>query len=202
MSLLAKRREEKASMPWYAILFMSGGGLLLLCGGSLLLIHTYVIVVMVQGYSMSPTLEDGDRVLALRTVWLRWVQKGQIVLFRQSPLDEISGDLPLALHIKRVVALAGETYRSTSLPPGYHECVTQEEQTASWHIPRNSIFVCGDNREQSIDSRSWGPLPLRNVRGIVVKKLASSPVSLSAHVAIAQRRILDENPDQFHVTYH
>ena len=188
-------------MPWYAIIFVSGG-VLLLGGGSLLLIRACLIIITVQGQSMSPTLEDGDRVLAIRPVWLRWVQKERIVLLMPSLLDGVADDLPLSFHIKRVVALAGETYRSTHPPFGYNENVTQEAQTFIWHIPYNYIFVCGDNRERSIDSRSWGPLPLQNVRGIVVKKLSPSPLSLSAHVTIAQRRIRNENPDRFHAECH
>lgn len=162
--------------------------------GSLLLIRTLLVVITVQGQSMSPTLETGDRVLALRPIRSRWIQKGQIVLFRQSLLDGVPDALPLSLslHIKRVVALAGEEYLSSSPPLGYNEHVTQEEQTFIWHIPKDHIFVCGDNREQSVDSRSWGPLPLQNVRGIVVKKLAPSPALLSAHVGIAQRSTSDE----------
>jgi len=151
---------------------------------------------------MSPTLEEGDRVLAIRPLWPLRVQKGQMVLFRQGDIDEKLDDPALSLHIKRVVALAGEAYRSSIHPLGYHEHVTQEKHTFVWHIPHDCIFVCGDNREQSIDSRSWGPLRLRNVRGIVVKKVSSSPVSLSAHVTIVQRRIPHENPDRFHVESH
>lgn len=182
-------------MPWYGTIFVLGGAFLLLCGSSLLLIRACLIVITVRGQSMSPTLEDGDRVLALRPLWPRRVQKGDIVLFGQTGLAEAAGDLPLSQHIKRVVALADEKYLSSLLPLWYSEHVTAGDQAYIWQIPPNHIFVCGDNREQSIDSRSWGPLPLRNMRGIVVKKLAPSPVSLSAHVAITQRRTLDETPD-------
>jgi len=187
-------------MPWYATLLVLGGALLLLCCGSLLLIRTQLIVIIVRGQSMAPTLEGGEHVLALRPLRRSWIRKGQIILFKQGDSDGVPD--PLLLHVKRVVALAGEQYRSSTPPLGYSEHVAQEGQEYLWQIPQEHIFVCGDNREQSIDSRSWGPLPLRNVRGIVVKKLASSPTSYSAHVAIAQRRTSHETPDRFHVEHH
>lgn len=181
-------------MPWYEIIFVPGGVLLLLCFGGGLLARTCLLVITVQGQSMAPALREGDRILAVRPLRQRWIQKGQIVLFRQSLFDEAGDDSPLSLHIKRVVALAGEIYRSSTHPLGYSEHVTQVEQAYLWQIPPGHIFVCGDNREQSIDSRSWGPVSLRNVRGIMVKRLSPSPTILSAPVAIAQRRICDEQP--------
>lgn len=186
-------------MSWYGAIVVPGGVLLLLCGCCLLLMRTCLIVITVQGQSMSPTLEPGDRVLAIRPIFLRRVRKGQIVLFKQADRDEARVDQALSLHIKRVVALAGGDYLSSAEPGIYSEYVTREDQGDTWHIPQDHIFVCGDNREQSIDSRIWGPLPLRNVRGIVVKKLAPSPALLSAHIdEIVQRRTSDETLDRFH----
>ena len=137
-------------MPWYGAIVVTGGVLLLL-GGGWLLIRTILIVIVVQGPSMSPTLEDGDRVLAIRPICSRQVRKGQIVLFRQTDLDEKSSEMFLSLHIKRVTVLAGEDYLSSAAPGIYNEHVTRGEFGDVWHIPPEHIFVCGDKREKSID---------------------------------------------------
>jgi signal peptidase I len=41
----------------------------------------------------------------------------------------------------------------------------------TWHVPRGTYFALGDNRAESCDSRVWGPVPARNVIGLVVKVL-------------------------------
>lgn len=135
--------------------------ILALCGVILLAlfgIRTCLIVITVHGQSMAPALEHGDRVLALRFFPYGWIRKGRIVLVWPANDAHMPGITSVCSHIKRVVALEGETFTS---PLGGQ----------SWEIPRRHLFVCGDNHEQSIDSRKWGPLPLKNVLGLVLLKL-------------------------------
>jgi signal peptidase I len=184
--------------------------LLLLIVTCLLLLRTGLMVVTVLGESMAPTLLHGDRVLVLRS-WLAGLpRKNQLVVM--TPFGKQPAQLPRqpaqSHYIKRVVALAGESF--SALPPRHPllfaealevtDVQTQEAadtwssepdsvraretadqpQMKMWHIPLEHVFVCGDNREYSTDSRSFGPVPLRQVRGVVIKKLkrTTAPASL------------------------
>jgi signal peptidase I len=134
--------------------------LLILCGVillALICIRTCLILITVHGQSMAPALEQGDRVLALRFFPRGWIRRGCIVLVNPANQGR-SRTLSVLFHIKRVVALEGEIFAA---PSG--ELV--------WQIPRRHLFVCGDNREQSIDSRTWGPLPLQSVSGLIFLRL-------------------------------
>lgn len=76
--------------------------------------------------------------------------------------------------IKRVVAVAGETYIDTHIDPGTSVPLKSVEkpsplnETICWHIPPGMVFVCGDNLAASFDSRTWGPVPLNVIQGVVI----------------------------------
>lgn len=122
--------------------------------------------VRVDGFSMEPTLHNGQLVLVNKLAYrFGRPQIGDVVVFYY-PMD------PQQKYIKRVIGLPGdqvnvqngqvlvngvaldEPYLAEK--PNYHEQVT---------VPENALFVLGDNRNNSSDSHSWGPLPMENVIG-------------------------------------
>lgn len=139
------------------------------------------LIVTISGQSMFPTLQHGDRILVAR----RWLsgrpRKGQIIVFGE--LDVLNGNTRDAAHmyyVKRVVALGGESWTTLVCPrpqaqKGETEYITNQAPPylQTWSIPPAHVFVCGDNAELSVDSRTWGPLPLRVVRGMLLLKLSS-----------------------------
>ncbi|MBA2392354.1 MAG: signal peptidase I [Ktedonobacteraceae bacterium] len=161
-------------------------GFFLFCNLVLLLFTLAILarltyrIVTVQGHSMQPTFVEGDRVLAISWWPKRYLRKGQIVLFRpwyaEQPTFYYDSPLSEQLHIKRIVALAGETVK-TSLNDIREEARSQfapyhnEHGIRTWSIPAQHLFVCGDNHMESTDSLIAGPLSLRNVCGIVLMKL-------------------------------
>jgi signal peptidase I len=114
--------------------------------------------------SMVPTLEVGDRVLVSKLIYLfSGPQRGDIVVF-ESPDEDI--DL-----VKRVVGVPGDNVKvvrgslyvnGERWEEAYlnYEWPDKESDYGPITVPEGHIFVMGDNRADSADSRYIGPVPL------------------------------------------
>jgi signal peptidase I len=125
---------------------------------------------------MMPTLCDGDRVLALRYWPMRWLRKGQIVLVSWPwlPSDPSPPPFGCVPYIKRIVGLPGEVlvFPAGSLDrPIPDQGTPQHPHDRTWFIPAGHLFVRGDNRRNMADSRTWGPIPMHGIVGLVLMKL-------------------------------
>ncbi len=139
---------------------------LLLSAALFLVINALSARVRVDGYSMRPTLEDGEFVLVNRLAY-RFDKpvRGDIVVFH-FPLDP-GQDL-----IKRVIGLPGDEIRVEGGVVHVNDEPLNEPYIASppiyagrWIVPEDNLFVLGDNRNDSSDSHSWGMLPTENIIG-------------------------------------
>jgi signal peptidase I len=156
---------------------------LLLLAAAALFIRTFIIEPsVVPTSSMEGTILVGDHLLLNKwlygpripfTTWrlpvLKKVQRGEIVVF-QYPRD------PQLRFVKRVVAVGGDkveirngTVYVNNLavlePYAVHhgDSRSSVENMAPRIMRSDQLFVLGDNRDNSEDSRFWGPLPLANV---------------------------------------
>ncbi|SFS09388.1 signal peptidase I Serine peptidase. MEROPS family S26A [Agrococcus baldri] len=125
----------------------------------------------VSSDSMEPTVMQGSTVLVSR-----WqpppvgADPGQLVVFR-SPEDGHS-------MLKRVVAVAGQTVAVQDGVLYVDGVAVREPYVDHGHVdgtffgrlrvPADHVFVLGDNREFSTDSRDFGPVPLEAVIGAVL----------------------------------
>ena len=170
-------------MNLFVLLFISGlGGIALVI---VMLMHYILLIVCVENSSMAPTLEAGARVLMIRHWPSRWLHKGQIVLIELGHGASAKTTLfAVTLYINRIVALSGETLTishtgTATYNYSFNHKINYEQSQQVWHIPAGYLFVQGDS-PQSVDSRTWGPLPLQNVLGVALMKLphkASAPPS-------------------------
>lgn len=141
------------------------------------LVRGAVHIYSIPSASMSPTLEVGDRIVVTRYFGAR-PERGHVIVF-QSPRDERE------LLVKRVIGVPGDLIDARlgrvrigehTIPEAY---VLREAATGAIEpqlIPANCYYVLGDNRDESLDSRSWGLVPRDRVVGRARLVLWSSPI--------------------------
>ena len=132
-------------------------------------INAVSVRVRVDGFSMNPTLQDGEYILVNRLAYkIGNPVRGDIVVF-SFPMD------PKQDLIKRVIGLPGESISVQDGKVMINGAPLEEPYIAAppiyngtWEVPKGQLFVLGDNRNESKDSHEWGLLPIENVVGRAV----------------------------------
>ncbi|MGI6103337.1 MAG: signal peptidase I [Patescibacteria group bacterium] len=135
-----------------------------------LLVHLFVATVFrISGESMVPNFEDGQFVLVDRLSYLIGpYQRGDVVVI------EFPGDPEKRKFIKRIIGLPGDTVKISQgkvyvngalLPEPYLPDYLYTEPELEKVVRADELFVVGDNRPNSNDSRFFGPVPHDNVIG-------------------------------------
>ncbi|MDI6716410.1 MAG: signal peptidase I [Actinomycetota bacterium] len=121
----------------------------------------------IPSQSMEPTLSPGDRILVNKFIYRFTSPKpGDIVVFALPQQDNRD-------FIKRIVACEGDTvaikngklYVNGKLNDSYPVIPEDYSNMAEQKVKNNHVFVMGDNRPNSVDSRYIGQIPERNIIG-------------------------------------
>jgi signal peptidase I len=166
----ARRSGWRSAVEWALVI----GGALLVA----LVVRTFLVQAFwIPSASMEPTLHEGDRVLVNKLSYdLHDVHHGDVIVFERPdepsdvphPEDEIQ-DL-----IKRVIALPGDVIEARDgivyindepLEESYLAPDTPTTDLPRQEIPEGKVFVMGDNRTNSHDSRRFGPVDESSIVG-------------------------------------
>lgn len=168
------------AMPKVAIWFRQFCQATALLGCALLsyflISHYFVQSVRVVGMSMVPTLQDSRFYLLNRWVLhFRAPHRSEIVVLRD-PLDG-------GFVVKRVVAVAGDSVYlrdgklyvngqkldESYLPEGTLTFTASRLNDQLFKCREGQFFVLGDNRNNSLDSRTYGPISRRDILGLIIR---------------------------------
>jgi signal peptidase I len=122
----------------------------------------------IPSQSMEPTLVPGDQVLVSKFIY-RFVspEPGNIIVFIPPNNENVD-------FIKRIVAVGGDTVQvkeglvfvnGKQLQMDYRTEPGDYSNFGPKRIPEDFVFVMGDNRSNSMDSRVFGPVPKKNILG-------------------------------------
>jgi len=169
--------------------------LLAALGLSILIISFVFRTYQVDGPSMESTLQNGDKLIIWK-VPVTWShitknqyvpKRGDVIVFNQSGLSEF-GQQDKKQLIKRVIGLPGERvvlqngqyrvynkqnpngiYPDKALPYGGN--IPPTSGNVDVKLDNNELFISGDNRPESLDSRSFGPINTDQVVGKLILRV-------------------------------
>jgi len=137
---------------------------------AILIVVFVVQPVKVEGTSMLPQLENGERIFVNKFIYsFDAIHRGDIVVFWYP-------DNPSQSFIKRVIGLPGDTIKVVSghvyiNDKPYNEPYLSRDRTQQMYnfgpekVKQYHYFVMGDNRDASNDSRAWGEVPEKYIYG-------------------------------------
>lgn len=152
----------------------------------------------VDGPSMQNTLQNADKLIIWK-VPRTWAgitrhpyipQRGDVIVFNEKGLNEFGGQQDSKQLIKRVVGLPGDrvvvdngivtVYNKEhprgfqpdkTLPYGKNNTIPYTAGNVDRTLGKGQVFVCGDNRPDSLDSRNFGPIGANQIVGKLVLRI-------------------------------
>jgi signal peptidase I len=163
-----RRRWRRTILEWLGVI---GGGIAIA-----LLVEAFLIQAFwIPSPSMEPTLGVGDRVLVNKLSYnFHDVNRGDVVVFERPPGASNGENGEIKDLIKRVIAIGGDTIEARDgnvyvngkqIEENYLEPGTPTDNLPLTPIPDGRVFVMGDNRTNSEDSRIFGPIDEDDIVG-------------------------------------
>ncbi|HUB93035.1 MAG TPA: signal peptidase I [Verrucomicrobiae bacterium] len=178
-------------------------GVLLLAPIIAILLTAFVFQsYQVDGPSMQNTLHNNDRLIVwkLPRTWARITghqyvpKRGDIVILTESGLSNYGDTQDTKQLVKRVIGLPGDhivikngaitIYNKqypngfnpdTTLPYGKNGAIPSTDNNLDITLSSDELFVCGDNRGDSLDSRIFGPIKTNQIIGKLIVRIYPTP---------------------------
>jgi signal peptidase I len=138
--------------------------LLFVGAGSAYLVREYAMErIVIMSASMEPTLPVGGKVWVNKFVYrAHKPRRGEIVMF-PSPVDPQKGLVKRVIAVEgdevelkqKSVVLNGQVLKEPYAAHRHPDAIYADDTLAVGRVPRGHVFVLGDNRDESKDSRDW-----------------------------------------------
>ena len=125
------------------------------------------LITQISGNTMFPAIKDGDLIIGFRLQ--REYAKNDVILYTMDGTIRIGRIVARQTDVVTLddggsLLVNGTTQSGEILYPTY----AKEGLTYPYTVPEGHVFVLGDYRTQTEDSRDFGPIPMENVKGKVI----------------------------------
>lgn len=165
--VISKRRENVSINEGYKSLFLQ----IIVIGVIAYLMFTQVLLItQAKGNGMFPAVKDGDLVIGYRLQ--QEYAKDDVIVYTQDGKLNVGRIVAretdvVTLDESGTLLVNGTAQGGEIIYPSY----AKEGIEYPYRVPENSVFVMGDFRTQTVDSRDFGAVSMENVEGKVITLL-------------------------------